>query len=204
MEIIQKFTSKNGFSKEVQQLDDYIFSTDKYILIRKKGKLKIEPTEIYSKANEEYIKSILKINSYKEITIDCKDLLNQLNVFKTRHKYDKTFNSCDTCQGNGEVVWEFESHTKEDDCPSCDGDGEVCVKSILLGLGFNDWECVKLFDDVFIRCDILYKLISVADSITFKETYENQVLFEFAEYDGIVMKYNSSHFENVKIDLTEK
>lgn len=35
---------------------------------------------------------------------------------------------CETCNGQGEVEWEFEHHTKYGDCPVCDGEGEVKKK----------------------------------------------------------------------------
>jgi len=30
---------------------------------------------------------------------------------------------CLSCDGHGEVTWEFDGHEKEDDCPVCDGSG---------------------------------------------------------------------------------
>lgn len=30
---------------------------------------------------------------------------------------------CKECEGEGTVVWEYNNHEKEDDCPVCDGDG---------------------------------------------------------------------------------
>ena len=70
------------------------------------------------------------------------DLTNiDFSVYKTEKELvaSDQSNECKTCDGTGEVEWEFEMHSKDDDCPVCDGKGyigkEVFVETGAFGFG---------------------------------------------------------------------
>lgn len=75
-------------------------------------------TEKYDLSAERYIR-----DPNSNIHVPVADL----NPFKTEVEYstvDKRA-ECKTCDGTGDVEWEFEGYTKDDDCPECKGKGVI-------------------------------------------------------------------------------
>lgn len=206
MEILQKFLGDTTFTKYVQQLDDLIMTTDRHILICKIGQIEGKPLEELTDSSRDNIREFLTTKTHEILEIDSKDLISKLDAHKDTKMFDSKHESCGTCEGSGVVDWAFDHHQKEDDCPDCDGNGEITIKHNFIGFGIPAWYCLKVFEGLFLRCDILYKLISVTDKLTLKNTGKDYILFEFGEYSGVVMRYgeiNKKHDpEYVKLDLT--
>lgn len=51
-------------------------------------------------------------------------------LFHSGEMQDETTSTpCKTCEGTGEVEWEFKHYSKDDDCPACDGHGNFKRKT---------------------------------------------------------------------------
>lgn len=73
------------------------------------------------------------------------------DIYKTRDEYVDLGEDieCNTCDGEGEVEWEFEHYTNMDDCPACKGSGfEKKTKYVLTGK--------KTFGDVAVKINDTY------------------------------------------------
>lgn len=73
-------------------------------------------------------------NLLKDATVDCTELTRvkvadiATELLKARIKVDTSFISCDECEGEGVVDWEYKSksgyeHTMQEECPVCNGKG---------------------------------------------------------------------------------
>lgn len=96
--------------------DGYIYATDFHTLIRVSEKdcdftvdLNNNPT-----LNAGRITPASNVSIPLNIDID-------FNKYKTEDALIEV--DCETCNGEGEVEWEYERWTKEEECPNCDGRG---------------------------------------------------------------------------------
>jgi len=70
-------------------------------------------------------------------TVTCSRIvsnkLEDFDVFKTENELAKKGEGveCSECEGFGDVEWEYEHHTKTDDCPVCHGSGYSSYAPIL-------------------------------------------------------------------------
>lgn len=141
----------------------YVYATDVYVLIRTAKehydaeidnpvKSDIDPTKVIPTPNMDYVLNINKEDFEK---------------FKDEDEYRVTEEQkdCNTCDGTGEVEWEFERHTMDSDCPDCDGSGvsEDEVKEKTGNKTFGVYK-VKLINSYF-QIHLFYKLLQVQEAI---------------------------------------
>ena len=102
------------------EFKDYVYATDVMVLIRcKKENIDFEITND-GKVPKDIEAIIPKENMSKVLCFDR----DKFNAFMLEDEYTGGEDvECDTCNGEGEVEWEFEHYTLEADCPVCDGSG---------------------------------------------------------------------------------
>jgi hypothetical protein len=81
-------------------------------------------------AKPENAKLILDYFDFKKSDImdikvsELKDAISKIPLVDECMNAD-TEGKCTECEGKGEVEWEYESYTKDMDCPACDGEGVI-------------------------------------------------------------------------------
>lgn len=170
------------------EVDGFVYATDAHVLVRiikDRYKLKLDnphkPLNL-SKISFDFVSSEkLKLNKKDFDKLKTKDELKEVgNIEK-----------CDSCDGFGEVEWEFESYTRDFDCPVCDGEGKI-GKSEKIPTG------EKTFGDIVIEIDGKYfnpnfidKIFTVKDlvggDIIFKKTKDMTGLFQVKDFEIIIM-----------------
>lgn len=125
-EILKRFTGNDGirpWMNEPFTVGEQVYATNAhYVAIIDKSKVdKYPPCSI----SIDFQKAI-PINTGKFKTILISELFEAYKVIKWEDGYTVSQESieCETCDGFGEVEWEFEDYEKDFDCPVCDGSGE--------------------------------------------------------------------------------
>jgi hypothetical protein len=108
--------------------EGYAYSTDRSAAIRcKQSEVDFEitnPTDIPKVSNVFKNQSDVSKISFKNLNFDkFKDFPETQCVGEDIY--------CSTCNGEGEVEWEFDRYTKEFDCPECNGSGYESNKRLV-------------------------------------------------------------------------
>lgn len=108
-------------------IGDDIYATNTYAIIKIPKRI-IKQDVVF---REEIDKSETILSMFKKtninLSLDVDDLDNLLKTIPKIDDYEELNESgeCSECDGCGEVVWEYNGHTKDFDCPECDGEGTV-------------------------------------------------------------------------------
>ena len=88
-----------------------------------------------------------------------------LEPLKTADEYEFAGKDieCETCEGSGQVEWEFEHYTRDFDCPVCDGSGWSEKKRGRKTGGKTFGKCVVNIKGAYFHVDKFYKLIQVRE-----------------------------------------
>ncbi len=172
------------------EINGKVYATDAFTLIRcDKSRCDFEVNNPYTPPNCEAIMPTPNLNVV--LNID-KSIFEQ---YKTENELEYIGEDieCATCNGFGQVDWEYKNHTKTDDCPDCDGSGfEAEKKAVQTGRKtFGNFR-VKLNDTHF-RMDYFYKLIKVHDFLgddivlLYQSKPTDAVLFKVGDFEIIIM-----------------
>ena len=124
------------------------------------------------------------------------ELKNEMfEILKTEVEYKMVGQDieCLTCDGSGEVEWEFEHYTKDFDCPKCHGSGYSAEKrKVKTGGKTFDFLNVKLKDSYF-NINVFYLLIQAREILGGEIeliNYKNQsshTMFKIGVYEVLLM-----------------
>lgn len=172
------------------EINGKIYATDSYTLIRcNKSDCDFEINNPYTPPNCERVMPLAEIE--KVLSID-KSTFEQYKV----DVYIDEDVECDICNGYGEVEWEFQGYTKEDECPACDGSGsKTKIKSVKTGKKIFGNFHVKL-NETYFTINIFYKLIQARDflggeiTLLYQANSKSAVLFKVGFCEILLMPYN--------------
>jgi DnaJ-class molecular chaperone len=132
-EVFKLFTTENDLNttfNEPFEKDNKVYATDRHCLI------KIDKSlcdfSVNNKGDVPNVEAVIPVNN---VNIIIDEDLSKYDIYKTEDSYDEIDEDidCDTCDGSGEVEWEFEHYTNYFDCPVCEGSGyKEHVKKVLL------------------------------------------------------------------------
>lgn len=146
-EILEMYVGRR-YPNPIKQRE-YVFATDGNILI-KINESDIEGEYVSSdKPNAESV--LIETRNSKTLSIGFIDKLLS-DVEKVEEvKYIGEDVECKECNGEGTVLWEYMSYTKEFDCPVCNGTGyESYKKEVPTGRMIPDpWEALPIFGKIF-------------------------------------------------------
>lgn len=138
--------------------DGYVYATDANVLIRCKESY--YPTIVVE--NPEFKNDMSEVIPFKNQNKRLYISGSMFDKLKTEDEY--TFEGenkdCESCEGEGEVTWEFEHYSDEFTCPVCKGSGySEEKKGVKTGnKTFGNWTKVKLETSYF-RASLFYVLI---------------------------------------------
>lgn len=154
--------------------DGFVYATNGQVLIRT---AKSETNGTYAHSQTPKCSSVF-IYTNKELVITARELEKLLSEVEQEEETRKVGEDieCRECKGTGEVTWEYERWTKEDECPVCDGSGYSSqAKYVPTG---------KMIPN-------MYAPIHIGDK-TFKSQYVITLLktMNLMGVSSVVMKYN--------------
>lgn len=183
-----------------------IYATDTHKLIRcDKSFCEFELTNTHKPLNTE--SAIPTINCNRII----KTKLEDFDIFKTEDEFKENGKDikCIECDGDGEVEWEYEHHTKTDDCPVCDGSG-FSSRTKLVPNGkktFPKYAYVTI-DGVFFNINILKSIFEaqkmIGDEIISLNivTKNKPALFKIGNYDFLAMPVSNNENDVSLLDIS--
>lgn len=126
--VLELFTCKDITRKEWSlkpfRIEGNVYATDFYCMVWFDEKLIPSAQEIIIHDNPKVL-SVIPIGSNirKQITID--DIKTAISHCPTEKDFDWVGEDivCKECNGDGDVVWEYNEYQKEFECPKCDGEG---------------------------------------------------------------------------------
>lgn len=190
-EILEMYVGRR-YPNPIKQRE-YVFATDGHILI-KINESDIEGEYVSSdKPNAEYV--LIETRNSKTLSIGFIDKLLS-DVEKVEDvKYIGEDVECKECNGEGTVLWEYMSYTKEFDCPVCNGTGyESYKKEVPTGKMIPAPEeivliCGKRFKVRYLS--ILKRTMELMDITEITMRYNNvpleQALFCFGENTEVLL-----------------
>ncbi len=207
-EIFNLFVSREDLRPSLLkpfELNNKIYASDAYSLIRmNKEYCDFNITNTETPPNCESVIPQENLNLLLDVN---KDLFEQ---YRTADEYKLVGKDveCKTCDGYGEVEWEFESYTKDFDCPVCNGDGyEQSTKKVKTGGKTFEEDLVKLKNSYLLIANF-YKLMEVKEKLNepiylIHQTEPNKsCLFRIGVCEILIMPYMySDTFEGKIIDL---
>jgi len=190
------------------ELNGKIYSTDGYTLLRCDKKdcgFEVVNPEIEIPNCEAVIPT-------PNIEIPLKIDENIFEQYKTEIVYEFTGQDikCETCNGYGEVEWEFQHYTKDFDCPKCDGLGlEQQKKKKPTDKKTFDNETFVKINEKYFNVKYFYRLIMIqkliGGDIFLISNMENYkpALFKvgFCEYLIMPLVYSDFMGENKVIEI---
>lgn len=109
------------------KMGDSIYATDASIIAKVSEKI---VSGKYSGVDDKYIQLILPLFDFEPknlLTISIKEISEVISKVELVDEYldTDTEGSCNECNGEGEVEWEYDIYTRDMDCPVCDGNGTI-------------------------------------------------------------------------------
>lgn len=145
-------------------IDDLAFASDLHVGVYFDKNL-IDPIESFTGNNSKGVVQTLLKKKNKNTIFEIKDLEDKLKEGTIINLYDEENTSieCTSCDGTGEVEWEFEHYTKDFECPVCDGIGatEESIKSPTYKKGYAYKEVCHINDSCF-SLELFSKIVKVA------------------------------------------
>lgn len=142
------------------EINGKVYATDAYTLIRTdKANVDFVLDNEHTPPNCEGV--IPKVNTSLILSV-TKEMLEPL---KTADEYEFVGKDikCETCEGSGQVEWEFEHYTRDFYCPVCEGSGWSEKKRGRKTGGKTFGKCVVNIKGAYFHADKFYKLIKVRD-----------------------------------------
>lgn len=142
------------------EINGKVYATDAYTLVRTdKANIDFVLDNEHTPPNCEGV--IPEVNTSLVLSV-TKEMLEPL---KTADEYEFAGKDieCETCEGSGQVEWEFEHYTRDFDCPVCEGSGWSEKKRGRKTGGKTFGKCVVNIKGAYFHVDKFYKLIKVRD-----------------------------------------
>lgn len=142
------------------EINDKVYATDAYTLIRTdKANIDFVLDNDHAPPNCE---GVMPESNLNEVLTIEKEMFEP---FKTADEYEFAGEDieCETCEGSGEVEWEFEHHTRNFDCPVCEGSGWSEKKRGRKTGGKTFGKSVVKVRDAYFYVSRFYKLVKVRD-----------------------------------------
>lgn len=170
--IMESSCSQYSYRRLLQEpfvIKDKAYATDAHIMI-------IAPKSLtsFSKKieNPEKVLNVIPNPSAFIKTFSLKNLKQTIAKIPYVDEYkncDEDY-ECNTCNGDGEVEWEFDGYTKEDECPVCNGDGTLTEKKrIKTGKKVRSDKHVIQLNNAYFKHYYIEKLINLANLFSLKE-----------------------------------
>jgi len=190
------------------EVNEKIYATDAMTLICcDKKHLEFELTN-KEKPLAKVEKVFPEINSNRIVANKMEDF----DVFKTRDLLMKNGKDikCDTCNGDGEVEWEYEHHTKIDDCPVCRGIGySYEAKTVPTGEKTFERDVYVKIDDANFNVNVFMVIFEAQKMIGEEIVLLNKVekykpaLFKIGKYQILIMPVGSDEKPLLKISFID-
>lgn len=105
-------------------VNNLAIATDGHTMI-KMSKDFVQGLNICERDNPSDILNVIPDVKNENLKLDLEDIIKAISKIKKKDGYDVIGEDCKCgeCGGSGEVEWEYESWTKDMDCPKCDGEG---------------------------------------------------------------------------------
>jgi hypothetical protein len=157
------FVGKDKFRPAMHkpfEINGKVYATDAYTLVRTdKANIEFFLDNEHNPPNCEGV--IPEVNTSLILNI-TKEMFETL---KTADEYEIAGKDieCKTCEGSGEVEWDFEHYTRDFECPVCEGAGWEEQKTSRKTGGKTFGKCIVKINDACFHIDKFYKLIKVRD-----------------------------------------
>ena len=175
-----------GWMRNPFVIGDRVYATDAYVLLSiNKDATNVSSDQIENP--ERILKFIPKENCNHSFGI------KKMSQAIYNIKKEKLWNTkrCDECCGEGEVEWEYKTHTKEFECPRCDGNGEIRSG------GYDMVIPIGTYVDIYgVRFGVRFitRLISIAErkgintiSAIYILDKVNPIVFRVGDFDVLIM-----------------
>lgn len=142
------------------EINGKVYATDAYTLVRT-DKANVDFVLDNEHTPPECERVIPEVNTSLVLNV-TKEMFEPL---KTADEYEFSGKDieCETCEGWGQVEWEFGHYTRDFDCPVCDGSGWSEKKRGRKTGGKTFGKCLVNIKGAYFHVDVFYKLIKVRD-----------------------------------------
>lgn len=212
-EVFQYFCTDydvRDFMKTPFYSDRYVYATDGIIAVRvKEGDCDFK---VENNPEIKYPDVSLVFNDlhYEKCRQRVHETTSHLEQYKTADEEIETGQDveCKVCDGEGEVLWEFDRYEKEDKCPVCFGTG-FSEQTKMKKTGFKTYDSqVVHIHNAYVRLSYLAKIVLAAEKmkeplfITAYNKSNNPIFFQFGSIEAVLMPimYDQSYGDEV-IDL---
>ncbi len=202
-EILELFVGNDELRPQMNtpfEIDNYVYSTDAHTLIRVKKEL---VKQDYS-SNKTISSAENFIAKKYPCSISVEELKGHISEIPLIDEVEFIDNSveCNECNGCGEVEWEYENYTKDDNCPKCDGSGRVGArKEVKTGNKILDPDYKLEIQSRKYSVIFIERLIKVADfekeEVILFNIHNQEFRFKIGNFEGIVMGIICSGDEKV-------
>jgi len=219
IEVLKKFRPKDSLGRawmdEVHQMGDWMVVTDSWRIIREKGQI---TEEIHHPMTNETANVINEYYEHERINpkvVNCKEVLSQFKKRQKEPQYKDDEIECETCEGEGEVQYEFNHkgnyYERDEECPVCEGDGVITGKTKeIIGYDFPTGTLLMVDDGMYVNPSLLIDFLREGETITLYNS-GNKAVFGIIDetYEIILMRHlykENVHKENLMIldDLINK
>ena len=162
-EVFSLFVGQDRFRPEMHkpfEINGKVYATDAHTLIRTdKANIDFEIDNEHTPPNCEAV--IPEVNTSLILNI-TKEMFEPLKT-EDEYEFEGEEVDCETCEGSGEVEWEFKTHASNFECPVCEGSGyseqkrgEKTGRKIF-------GNCAVKLKGAYFNINIFYTLIKVRD-----------------------------------------
>jgi len=162
-DVFSLFIGEDKFRPEMHkpfEINGKVYATDGYTLVRTdKANIDFVIDNEHTAPNCEGI--FPKVNTSLILNV-TKEMLEPL---KTADEYEFAGKDieCETCEGIGQVEWEFKHYKRYFDCPVCEGNGLSEKTRVRKTGGKTFGNCLVNIKGAYLHIDKFYKLIKVRD-----------------------------------------
>jgi Zn finger protein HypA/HybF involved in hydrogenase expression len=173
-EVLQMFVTKDNRSPDNEWrlqpfvIDNRLFSTNNHVVVWINGQNKIDAS-LYKGVEADKSEKVLSIisvdlNLEKHIPISAIQQALDKVPQEAEMKWVGKDITCTECKGEGEVEWEYKTHTKDFECPKCHGEGlSAKAKQVPTGRTMPEKYSKVKIGNCYISGVILMELVNCAD-----------------------------------------
>lgn len=191
-------------------IENTVFATDAHSLIWIDKNL-VSELKPYARPNPNNILSVIPESRNKNQILDIESIKLALENFPKVDGFDLIDNTikCVSCNGEGEVEWEYEGYIKDFECPVCYGEGETgSVKSVPNGKKVPpDNLCIKLKGSI-ISMEQIKKVLKTKDVLeaenvvlVFNNLPYQPSIFKIDEAEVMVMPMREREDQNIFLTI---
>lgn len=169
-EIILSFCSTDelrGWLQTPIRIGNRIHATDAHILASIDLD-KLDTSHRFNYDSGEKLKNVLITDRNQNLSINVKEMNKVFSNAPQQDCYDTVGKDidCSECEGDGEVLWQYNDTEKFDSCPVCDGDGRISLaKQIKNGkTEIKDHLKIEIGISTF-QVSLFQKLLDVANKL---------------------------------------